>query len=180
MQTKAEYKNGRKTGAQVPNSMWEKMPTVMLAKCAEAQAHRRVCSLNAGMYEPAELDHLDSEPVRVQSQRADNPGKGKAAARAALGIAPEPQPEPAPEAEAEAEPAAPAEETHPDGDPAATPEQIDSLIRELDAANITTGERAAYVRGVIGRDVGGWQDLTAREAADIVEFTTTGELPIRD
>src|SRR5699024_346719 len=142
VQTKAEYKNGKKTGAQVPNSMWEKMPTVMLAKCAEAQAHRRVCSLNAGMYEPAEMGQADSEPVRVQSQRADRPGKGKAAARAALGIAAEPEP-PMPGSSTDqladaAAPAAdaPAEETHP-----ASAEQIDDLIRELDAANITPDER---------------------------------------
>lgn len=33
VQTKAEYKNGKKTGGQVPNSMWEQYGPTMLAKC---------------------------------------------------------------------------------------------------------------------------------------------------
>ncbi|QDQ97957.1 recombinase RecT [Tomitella fengzijianii] len=173
-----EYVQTKRNGD--PNSMWDKMPTVMLAKCAEAQAHRRVCSLNAGIYEPAEMAHMDSEPVRVQSQRADRPGKGRAAARAALGIGNQPptsdsgdQHANAAEQPADAETTT-AEETHP-----ATQEQIDTLIRELDAANVTEAERPNYVRGVVGREVNGWPDLTAREVADVIEFTTTGELPIR-
>lgn len=33
VQTKAEYRNGRKTGEQVPNSMWQQYGPTMLAKC---------------------------------------------------------------------------------------------------------------------------------------------------
>ena len=55
VQTKAEYRNNKKTGKQVPNSMWEQYGPTMLAKCAEAGAHRRVCPLTSGMYVPEEL-----------------------------------------------------------------------------------------------------------------------------
>lgn len=55
VQTKAEYRNGKKTGNQVPNNMWEQYGPTMLAKCAEAGAHRRVCPLTSGMYVPEEL-----------------------------------------------------------------------------------------------------------------------------
>lgn len=55
VQTKAEYRNNKKTGKQVPNSMWQQYGPTMLAKCAEAGAHRRVCPLTSGMYVPEEL-----------------------------------------------------------------------------------------------------------------------------
>lgn len=82
VQTKAEYRNGRKTGEQVPNSMWQQYGPTMLAKCAEAGAHRRVCPLTSGMYVPEELQgnrasytaharRLDDRPETTQ-QRDDD------------------------------------------------------------------------------------------------------------
>lgn len=59
-----EYVQTKKNGD--PNSMWAQYPSVMLAKCAEAAAIRRVCPLTAGMYEPAEIGAR-----KVESQRMD-------------------------------------------------------------------------------------------------------------
>lgn len=68
-----------------PNSMWEKMGPTMLAKCAEAQAHRKVNSLTAGMYVSEEMhqanNHIE-EAVKVETQ-----GRGSSGLRAALGQA---------------------------------------------------------------------------------------------
>lgn len=60
-----EYVQAKRNGE--PNSMWEKFGPTMLAKCAEAQAHRRVCPLTAGMYEASEI----REPVRAEATRVD-------------------------------------------------------------------------------------------------------------
>lgn len=165
-----EYVQTKRDGK--PNSMWEKMPSVMLAKCAEAQAHRRVCPLTAGMYEDAEMAHADS-PVRVQSQREQAPaGKGRDAARAALGVGPAKQTHSEPvDVQAEPEQA----ETRPEQ---ATEEQLAEMMRELDAANITRDERPSYIAGLVGRTINRPDELTADEVARIVEFTTTGEVQL--
>lgn len=68
-----------------PNSMWEKMGPTMLAKCAEAQAHRKVNSLTSGMYTPEEMGQADNPGrVRAEARRVDNPGRGSSGLRAAL------------------------------------------------------------------------------------------------
>lgn len=70
VQTKAEYRNGKKTGNQVPNNMWEQYGPTMLAKCAEAGAHRRVCPLTSGMYVPEELQG-NRAAYTAQARRLD-------------------------------------------------------------------------------------------------------------
>lgn len=70
VQTKAEYRNGKKTGGQVPNNMWEQYGPTMLAKCAEAGAHRRVCPLTSGMYVPEELQG-NRAAYTAQARRLD-------------------------------------------------------------------------------------------------------------
>lgn len=75
-----------------PNSMWSKMPATMLAKCAEAQAHRKVCSLTSGMYEPAEMGQADNPaPVQMTATRVNNP-RGATGLMAALEAKPTEQP----------------------------------------------------------------------------------------
>lgn len=84
-----------------PNSMWVKFGPTMLAKCAEAQAHRRVCPLGAGMYEPAEM----RQPVRAEATRVDAQQGGALGAleaarqRVHARRQPEPEPEPAQDAD---------------------------------------------------------------------------------
>lgn len=73
-----------------PNSMWSKMGPTMLAKCAEAQAHRRVCGLTSGMYEPTEISQ---EPVQATAERVPGPSRGAAGVRERLGIGQMPAPE---------------------------------------------------------------------------------------
>lgn len=77
-----------------PNSMWEKMGPTMLAKCAEAQAHRRVTPLTAGMYVPEEM-MLSDNVVQARSTRMDVQ-RGADGVRAAL-AAKQQDPEPPPE-----------------------------------------------------------------------------------
>lgn len=93
-----EYAQTKRNGE--PNSMWEKFGPTMLAKCAEAQAHRRVCPLTAGMYEASEI----REPVHAEATRVDTPQGGGAlgaleAARQRVHDRRQPQPEPEQEAE---------------------------------------------------------------------------------
>lgn len=82
-----------------PNSMWAKFGPTMLAKCAEAQAHRRVCPLGAGMYEPAEM----RQPVRAEATRVDAQQGGALgaleAARQRVHARRQPEPEPAQDAD---------------------------------------------------------------------------------
>jgi hypothetical protein len=52
----------RKTGNMVPNKTWQRMPALMLAKCAEAQAWRRLFpDTFSGIYEPAEVDRMHDQ-----------------------------------------------------------------------------------------------------------------------
>lgn len=78
-----------------PNSMWEKMGPTMLAKCAEAQAHRRVTPLTSGMYVAEEMMHADNV-VQAKSTRMDVQ-RGAEGVRAALAAKREPEPQPEPE-----------------------------------------------------------------------------------
>lgn len=43
-----------------PNAQWSQYGPTQLAKCAEAGAHRRVCSLTSGLYEPAEIKKVEA------------------------------------------------------------------------------------------------------------------------
>lgn len=43
-----------------PNTQWKQYGPTQLAKCAEAGAHRRVCSLTSGLYEPAEIKKVEA------------------------------------------------------------------------------------------------------------------------
>lgn len=75
-----EYVQTKKNGE--PNSMWSKMGTTMLGKCAEAQAHRRLCPLSAGMYLPEEMGQANNT-LHVDSSRQDD-ARGVSQVRAAL------------------------------------------------------------------------------------------------
>lgn len=78
-----------------PNSMWEKMGATMLAKCAEAQAHRRVTPLTAGMYTPEEMMQADNRVVMDAKRDTRGMDVVHAALEAKLGnAAPEPEVEP--------------------------------------------------------------------------------------
>lgn len=90
-----EYVQTKRNGE--PNSMWEKMGPTMLAKCAEAQAHRRVTPLTAGMYTPEEMGQAES-PVQMTATRMAQ--RQDVAQQALAAPAPKKKQEPQPEPEA--------------------------------------------------------------------------------
>lgn len=64
-------------------SMWKQLGPTMLAKCAEAQAHRRVNSLTSGIYAPEEMEQANNR-VHMDARRAASSSRGAAGVRAAL------------------------------------------------------------------------------------------------
>lgn len=96
------------TKAGEPNSMWRKMGSTMLAKCAKAQAIRDVCDLTAGLYVDEEMGQADSgNRVQAHAERLDvaPSGRGAAGVREALAQHGHPVPDSQPVAEVEAAPA---------------------------------------------------------------------------
>lgn len=64
-------------------SMWKQLGPTMLAKCAEAQAHRRVNSLTSGIYAPEEMEQAENR-VRMDARRVGSSSRGASGVRAAL------------------------------------------------------------------------------------------------
>lgn len=118
-----------KTSKGALTSMWKKFGPTMLAKCAEAQAHRKVNSLTAGLYSPEEM--MQATPAKATARRVEN-ARGASGLRAALA------PSKAPANEAPAPVAIEAAE-------AVDVDDLQILIDEINAAT-TRGELAEIMR----------------------------------
>jgi phage recombination protein Bet len=72
---KDEWVNGQKTGAQYLAENWAKMPRLMIAKVAEAQALRRGWPEDmSGLYEQSEMDRsiiIDATATEIVEQHAE-------------------------------------------------------------------------------------------------------------
>lgn len=80
--TMAEYLQTTKdwdTGESKPAGLWAKMPTVMIAKCAEALALRKAFPMQlAGVYTPEEMsqaDSIDTAPTEAAETKVEAPAQ---------------------------------------------------------------------------------------------------------
>lgn len=138
-----EFVQTTKTGE--PNSMWRKMGSTMLAKCAKAQAIRDVCDLTAGLLVDEEMMQADSgNRVQAHAERLDTApapaGRGAAGVRAALAQHGQAVSAPHPVAEVEA---APVDDAAVEVDP-----EFMADVRAALAGFTTAGEVQKYVQEV--------------------------------
>lgn len=104
-------------------SMWKQLGPTMLAKCAEAQAHRRVNSLTSGIYTPEEMEQSENR-VHMDARRAGSANRGATGVRAALAASSSAAGDDAPVADSSATG---------DGDQAVASERINGAIAEIAA-----------------------------------------------
>lgn len=150
-----------KDGQQHPNSMWAKMPSNQLAKCAEAAAWRKAYPNDfSGMVLEDAVQVIDVESTSVTSERVPSKKRGTAGLEEVLGIAKEPEPTLEPEQPAIEAPAA----------------DLGALQTALLGAGIEEwAEQKAFLVGRIGHDIESPKELTEFEIGGVLDFITNGE-----
>lgn len=152
-----EYVQTNKNGQ--PNAQWKQYGPTQLAKCAEAGAHRRVCSLTSGLYEPAEIKTV--EAVRTDTAAPRGSGAQGSINQIKERLAVESAPADV-DAYAQPEPAAEREKV---------PAEADPLIRAAESAEVAHQSFQAAVDATEAADmdaaVGGFVD--AANAAETLE-----------
>lgn len=154
------WENNRRTGAQEPPAMWKKMPSHMLAKCAEALAIRQAFPRQAGnIYAAEEMGQADIEAANEERAEANLAAQN---ARRALVARPWADP---------AEPLSPGLASDSDIVDGEVVEELDraGLLAELDEqATLFATTVAAMSRRTVARLHKNLEDFTDEELASLV------------
>lgn len=158
----SEYVQTKSNGE--PNAMWSKMPANQLAKCAEAAAWRKAFpeAFSGIVLEDAaqseSVQTIDGEVVKTAP-----PKRGVAGLKAALAPAPAADPEPA--------------ATEPQ-EQKASREQQQRIAELLDASGVKTkAAKLEYLQAQFGNHIRSAADITADQAAALIQFLEQPEGP---
>lgn len=145
------------------NRLYDTMPENMLyARATTDLAKRMAPDALSGLGIVEEL--RDQDRVRAVAERVVAPKRGVAGLKAALAPAPAPEPEPQPEPDAPAQPS--------------TREQQQRIAELLDAEGVTTkAKKLDYLQGQFGNHIRSAADITADQAAALIQFLEQPEDP---
>jgi phage recombination protein Bet len=163
----------KQTGELKPNSMWERMGSGQLAKCAEALALRKAFPQDlSGIYTTEEMGQADS---RAEAQQVPPPRTASQRLQSAINRSTE-------KAADQADVAADVVtgevvDDQPPASPGITRPQLTALNAALTSLGYTERPaKLAVLSGALGREVGSSSELTKAEASDLIDRIQRGEI----